>query len=373
MRKVTTNPAVAAPLPRRYSTAGWFLVLLVTGIALRLALAYVVFPSQGFASDLEQFRNWSLDLAQSGAGSFYQNTGANYPPGYMYVLWLLGELGGPIGSVLGVSASQATLLMLKLPAIAADGAIAVLLYRAATSWFGGRAGLVAAALYLFVPVTWYDSALWGQVDAVGSLLILAALVALVDGWSEPATVLAVLSVLVKPQDAVCLVVLFPVLIRRHLLRVGTGPQPRLGARMAAIDARLGGLLGEQGPIRLGTSLTLGALVGIVLLLPFDIASLAPASLSTVPVIGHVAGLISLFGSAASQFDVLTANAFNGWALAGPNPRLIYASISGYGQTGPYRNRPGFGVIGEAMGGLRYITGWPPMSTSSTSRPRSGTT
>ena len=33
-------------------------------------------------------------------------------------------------------------------------------------------------------------------------------------------------------------------------------------------------------------------------------------------------------------------------------------ISGYGQTGPYRERPGFGVIGEAMGGLRHVTGTP---------------
>jgi formyl-CoA transferase len=33
-------------------------------------------------------------------------------------------------------------------------------------------------------------------------------------------------------------------------------------------------------------------------------------------------------------------------------------ISGYGQTGPYRDLPGFGVIGEAMGGLRYVTGYP---------------
>lgn len=33
-------------------------------------------------------------------------------------------------------------------------------------------------------------------------------------------------------------------------------------------------------------------------------------------------------------------------------------ISGYGQTGPYRDLPGFGVIGESMGGLRYITGEP---------------
>jgi len=323
-----TTTTTATPLPRRIPVAAWFMVILVAGLGLRLALAYIVFPAQGFATDLEQFRNWSLSLARSGADSFYQSSAANYPPGYMYVLWLLGELGGPIGSLLGVSASQATLLLLKLPAIAADGAIAVILYRAATSWFGGRAGLVAAALYLFVPVTWYDSALWGQVDAVGSLLMLAALVALIDGWSEPATVLAVLSVLVKPQDAVCVVVVVPVLVRRHLLRVGTGPQPDLGVRVAALDARLGGLLSDQGPIRLGTSLVLGALVGIVLLLPFDIQSLAPASLSSVPVIGQVAGLVSLFGSAAGQFDVLTANAFNGWALVGPDPLSSIAAAGG---------------------------------------------
>lgn len=41
-----------------------------------------------------------------------------------------------------------------------------------------------------------------------------------------------------------------------------------------------------------------------------------------------------------------------------NPRLIMIRVSGYGQDGPYRNRPGFGSIGEAMGGLRYITGYP---------------
>ncbi|WP_035580680.1 CaiB/BaiF CoA transferase family protein [Halomonas sp. TG39a] len=49
----------------------------------------------------------------------------------------------------------------------------------------------------------------------------------------------------------------------------------------------------------------------------------------------------------------------GWeALSTLNPRLIMVHISGYGQTGPYRDKPGFGVIGEAMGGLRYLTGQP---------------
>jgi formyl-CoA transferase len=46
------------------------------------------------------------------------------------------------------------------------------------------------------------------------------------------------------------------------------------------------------------------------------------------------------------------------ALSAGNPGLIMARISGYGQTGPYSNRAGYGLIGEAMGGLRYITGEP---------------
>ena len=49
----------------------------------------------------------------------------------------------------------------------------------------------------------------------------------------------------------------------------------------------------------------------------------------------------------------------GWDdLSRLNPRLIMVRLSGYGQTGPYRDRPGFGVIGEAMGGMRYVTGYP---------------
>jgi formyl-CoA transferase len=53
----------------------------------------------------------------------------------------------------------------------------------------------------------------------------------------------------------------------------------------------------------------------------------------------------------------------GWGLAPEalleiNPRLVVLRISGYGQTGPYRDRPGFGVVGEAMGGLRHLTAEP---------------
>ena len=49
----------------------------------------------------------------------------------------------------------------------------------------------------------------------------------------------------------------------------------------------------------------------------------------------------------------------GWdTLQAINPRLVMLRISGYGQSGPYRDRPGFGVVGEAMGGLRHLSGEP---------------
>lgn len=67
----------------------------------------------------------------------------------------------------------------------------------------------------------------------------------------------------------------------------------------------------------------------------------------------------------AEADVLVENfrpgTLEGWGLgwdvlSAINPGLIMVRISGYGQTGPYRDKPGFGVIGEAMGGLRYLTG-----------------
>ena len=49
----------------------------------------------------------------------------------------------------------------------------------------------------------------------------------------------------------------------------------------------------------------------------------------------------------------------GWdVLSAVNPRLIMVRISGYGQTGPYKDRPGFGRIGNAFGGLSFLAGYP---------------
>ncbi len=74
---------------------------------------------------------------------------------------------------------------------------------------------------------------------------------------------------------------------------------------------------------------------------------------------------------AAKADVLVENMRAGQlerlgigpdVLHGINPRLVIARISGYGQDGPYRDKPAFGAIGEAIGGLRHLTGHPSGTT-----------
>jgi formyl-CoA transferase len=70
---------------------------------------------------------------------------------------------------------------------------------------------------------------------------------------------------------------------------------------------------------------------------------------------------------AADADIVVENfrpgAMEKWGLgyeelSRDNPGLVMVRLSGYGQTGPYRDKPGFGAIGEAMGGLRHVTGYP---------------
>jgi formyl-CoA transferase len=70
---------------------------------------------------------------------------------------------------------------------------------------------------------------------------------------------------------------------------------------------------------------------------------------------------------AAEADVVVENfrpgALEKWNIGWPqlsavNPRLVMVRLSGFGQDGPYRDRPGFGVVAESMGGMRYVTGYP---------------
>ena len=149
------------------------IVLLLGGLALRLTIAYVLFPASGFESDIASYASWALTMGEHGPGGFYENAGfADYPPAYLYLLWPIGLVAdASLDAVL--SASE----LVKLPAILLDIAVGYVIYRLVLGWVwpSDRAealALAAAALFLFNPVAFYDSALWGQTDAAGALVLL---------------------------------------------------------------------------------------------------------------------------------------------------------------------------------------------------------
>ena len=313
MNPTAAGPAVgSAGRPQRALPAPPALVLqLLGGLALRVTIAYVIFPGSGFESDLGTYASWSLTLADHGPMGFYASAGfADYPPAYLYVLWPIGLLAEALGS--GNAGGLASGLI-KLPPMLMDIAVGYLLYRLVLGWTwpGRRAealALGAAALYVFNPVTLYDSALWGQTDAAGALVMLLCAAALIRGNAEGATALAVLAAMVKPQFGIVMIPLVGVvLLRRHLFRAGSGPRHAPWGPAAL----RGWLAREQGPLRIVTAVLLGVAVFFVLALPFQ---LGPVE------------YLQLMGRTAEGYAYVTVNAYNPWALLGTdsNPSLAEA-------------------------------------------------
>ncbi len=148
--------------------------------------------------------------------TFYSTVGfADYPPGYFYILAVVGHLWHLLFAA--HDGGYAILRSLvKLPAILADLGVGALIYAIAARFASKRVALGAAALYLLNPATIYISALWGQVDSISGGLALFAIYALLrseDDASQPRREMAWIvlawlafaySLLIKPQAAVLL-------------------------------------------------------------------------------------------------------------------------------------------------------------------------
>ncbi len=320
-------------------------ILLLVGLVIRLTLAYVLLPGSGFESDIGTFTAWALRLAEQGPGSFYATAGfADYPPGYLYVLWLIGGLGHLLAPLGNTDPASATGALIKLPAIFGDLLVGFLLYRIVRSWRAPRldahrVGLIAAGLYLFNPVTWYDSAIWGQTDAFGALITLVTVAALVRGNSEGASALALLAALIKPQFGIVLLpIVGIVLLRRHLLRPGSGPRNPV----LAPNGFRSWFESEQGPWRLVSSATVSLLLLLVLLVPFSL---------------DIFGFIGQMQKTAGGYPYLSVNAYNPWALIASGGRDPLAFGGGWSEdtvrlVGPL---PGV-VIGGVLLALGFAIG-----------------
>lgn len=183
-------------------------LLLAIGLCLKIAAAPWI---SGYQSDINFFKTWATQAADSLSG-FYQNSTSDYPPLYMYVLYLTGKI------VTLPEAAPYFMPLIKLPSILADTATAYLLYKAARRYFSFETGLLIAAFYMFNPAVLINATFWGQVDSFFTLIVVSAIWLLCQrkyGW---ATAVLTLSVLMKPQGIIYVPVLFFALVRSGSLK-----------------------------------------------------------------------------------------------------------------------------------------------------------
>ncbi len=288
-------------------------IILIGGLALRAFIAGIYLPLSGFSIDIGAFSGWGQRLASIGPGDFYQEGYfSDYPPGYLYVVWLLGIFGAMLAPLVG---QDATAGLVKIPAILSDVGVAAMLFIIARRWghelisrvhfarvSPETLGLAAATIYLFNPGTVFDSAVWGQVDSVGTLVLLATIYALGRGWTEVAGVGAVLAMLVKFQFAFLIPIVIIVGLKRHLAGRSSDPVHH----------------GRRDPLRVLSSLAAGVVSLTLLLLPFGMVVYAPAASGGAPCFGILpaadpsGSLIGKFCEAASTYTGLSVNAFNLW-------------------------------------------------------------
>ena len=193
---VTPAAPPVAEQSRSRSRGRWGLLLvLLAGLICRGGLI----TQPGWEDDTRLFRAWASNLATYPLSEYFdQAPSSNYPPLYLLVLKGIGHLEGFASAHYDLDIDRQALLdaLIRVPSCLADLCIALLLFFEGRRIASSRCGVVAAALYFLNPVSIYNSAYWGQVDAVHSAFLLGALVAtnrMRPAWTGIALGLALLT------------------------------------------------------------------------------------------------------------------------------------------------------------------------------------
>lgn len=193
----------------------WLLLILLLGFAIRFSLSW--HPGYGF--DTGVYMGWARSAVQLGlAHSYIEQVGGNmlpnYPPFSIMIFAAAGQLYQMfINPVLDVYA-KSFLMFIKLPGILTDVLLAAILYGIVKRWKSRKAGLLAAAVYAFHPVTIFDSAVWGQTDCMYTFFLVLAVAAWSFDHRHIAAATLALAALTKVQ-AISLFPLFAFLLWRE--------------------------------------------------------------------------------------------------------------------------------------------------------------
>lgn len=186
------------------------ITIICIGFILRIVMSFTM-PQCDI--DVNLFQHWANNLAEKGITNIYSDAkGINldYPPLFLYYLNVLGH----IGRIGNISKTLLYDVLLKLPSIVADCAIAFIIYKIASKRMNKSFTMFIVAAWMFNPVVILDSACWGQVDSILALFILlAAYFIEQDKYALSAFSLA-LAITLKPQGIFFVPILGYALLRQ---------------------------------------------------------------------------------------------------------------------------------------------------------------
>ncbi len=193
---IVTTSVESSPQERNIGLTIFWAVMIIAFLA--RVIGAVVY--RGHETDMNCFLLWGDMVYNDGFKNFYiSESFTDYPPGYMYILYVIGW----IRSICGIAwNATSSIVLTKMPAILADMGLGWMIYKVASKRFKETGAAFLAALYLFCPAVFMDSALWGQTDAVFTFFIVLMCYLVVEKKLIPSYFVFAVAILIKPQSLI---------------------------------------------------------------------------------------------------------------------------------------------------------------------------
>jgi Gpi18-like mannosyltransferase len=258
-----------ASTARRMNYSGMTILILLIALAIRLYLM----PLPGNSSDTGLFARWCLTSTETGISSVYPKTSSDYPPGIFYILKSIGLFYQHFFSPT-LEYTPTLRMLLKIPAVAADLITASMLFFFLRKWKSERVAFWCFTLYALNPAVIYDSAYWGQVDALNTLFMLAAILLLMRRKLEGSWTMLTIALLIKLHAIVLAPVILLVSLKNYSWK------------------------------RLLKAVLLSLFVAFIILFPFVYD-------------GQLQQVENVYTNAVGSYSYISVNAFNIWWLLQP--------------------------------------------------------
>lgn len=317
-----TSDAGRSPATARGGGLVRGLVILPAIVLLGLAVRLPFMPLPGHV-DMQWFSTWAVQMHQGTVANAYApdpklawlsmdgNKPSNYPPGYLQILRVTTalyervtgkaftpETARQIREHPGAPNSRTYYTIAKLPAVLADLATGVLLYLVLRRRVGWGWATAVAAFYLLQPGVIYNSARWGQVDAIHTFLLVLSLelasrrrYVLMGGVAALAVLIKLQSIALAPLWILCLV-------------LGAGPCDADDAARPSLLERLHGAFTSRRLGRIAASTVLAVAVAVAICAPFVTH-------------GAARGIGEAYWGSMGRYPTVTVNAFNLWGVLYP--------------------------------------------------------